>query len=164
MGDGLQIEIGKRQGFSSLEQEAYLNLWRTQSILAGDFSKLFRRHGLNETVYNALRILSGAGADGCSCGNVGSMLVARVPDVTRIINRLVREGLASRLRSSKDRRVVRVVITHRGLERLASLDEKVVSLHRDQLGHLPEADLMKLCHILEVARQRPTKSSDQVSA
>lgn len=157
VGKGLQLEIGKRNPFDSVEQETYLNLMRTQTILAGEFSQLFRRHGLNESLYNTLRILRGAGVQGCTCGQVGSMLVARVPDVTRIMNRLVRDGLATRLRSAEDRRVVRVAITTNGLERLVSLDQEVLALHREQLGHVAEADLKALCKILEAARYRPIR-------
>jgi DNA-binding MarR family transcriptional regulator len=161
VGDGLQREIGKRQAFACLEQEAYLNLWRTQSVLSGDFARLFRGNGLNESSYNALRILRWVGSQGCSCGTIGSMLVARVPDVTRIINRLVRDGLATRLRSAEDRRVVRVAITTTGLERLSKLDEEVLALHRRQLGHLPQADLEALCRLLETARYRPVSYRDK---
>ena len=155
MGHGLQAEIGKRNPFDSVEQETYLNLVRTQSVLVGEFSRLFRRHGLNESLYNTLRILRGSGEQGRTCGQVGSMLVARVPDVTRIMNRLVRDGLVSRLRSAKDRRVRLVVITTNGLDRLALLDNEVLSLHRTQLGHVAQADLKVLCKILEAARDRP---------
>jgi DNA-binding MarR family transcriptional regulator len=154
VGKGLQREIGKCDPFESIEQETYLNLVRTQTMLAGEFSQLFREHGLNDSLYNALRILRGAGDSGRTCGQIGSMLVARVPDVTRIVNRLVREGLATRLRSADDKRIVRVVITTKGLECLAPLDGKVLSLHREQFGHVAEADLKALCRILEVARYR----------
>lgn len=153
--NGLQHEIGKRHPFGSLEQEAFLNLVRTHSVFAAEFGQLFRRYDLSEATYNTLRILRGAGREGRTCGEIGSMLVARVPDVTRLVDRLVESGLVSRLRAQEDRRVVKVMISSLGLERLAALDEPVIKLHREQLGHMTDEQLRQLSDLLELARQRP---------
>lgn len=152
-GKGLQHEIGKRHPFKSDAQEVYLNLARTHSVLSSAFTRLFREHGLSDATYNTLRILRGAGEDGRTCGEIREMLVAAVPDVTRLVDRLVREGLASRGRGSADRRVVKVVITRRGLERLAALDGPVMALHDRQLAHMPAGDLRALSALLERARE-----------
>lgn len=146
-------EIGKSKPFQIPEQEAYLNLLRTASVLSEGFARLFAGHGLSETAYNALRILRGAGEGGRMCQEIGGQLVARVPDVTRLVDRLEREGLVSRRRGERDRRAVYVVITARGLEALAALDEPVMHLHRAQLGHLSGEDLASLIGLLERARR-----------
>lgn len=149
----LQHEIGKRQAFASPAQEAYLNLLRTASALEGDFARLFRSRGLTDSSYNALRILRGEGP--CTCSQVGARLVVRVPDVTRLIDRLERMGLAARERSSEDRRVVRIEITDAGRALLADLDGPVDALHAHQLNHMSDADLRELSRLLELARRAP---------
>lgn len=151
-GKGLQHELGKRRPFESQEQEVYLNLWRTQSIFAAQFSRLFRSQGLSDATYNTLRILRSAGDGGRTCGEIRDMLVTQVPDVTRLVDRLVREGLATRGRGASDRRVVKVAISKEGLDRLAALDEPVLRLHRAQLGHLTPEKLRTLSALLESAR------------
>ena len=151
-GKGLQHEIGKRHPFKSEEQEVYLNLARTQSILSAQFSRLFRAHGLSDATYNTLRILRGAGDAGRTCGEIREMLVTEVPDVTRLVDRLVKEGMATRARGSADRRVVKVVISKKGLDRLAELDAPVMELHERQLGHLSAEKLRTLSALLEAAR------------
>ena len=72
--------------------------------------------------YNALRILRGAGKEGLSCGEVGARMLHRVPDVTRLLDRLQERGLVRRARQEDDRRVVRVWITPAGKRLIAPLD------------------------------------------
>lgn len=151
---GLREEIGKRRPFESPEEEAYLNLLRTLSVLSGPIDALFRAHGLSEPTYNVLRVLRGEGPPGVSCGVIGQRLVARVPDVTRLVDRLEGLGLAARLRTPEDRRVVLVSITRPGLEVLARLDGPLLELHRAQLGHLGPRELGELSRLLVRARRR----------
>jgi DNA-binding MarR family transcriptional regulator len=155
MRDGLQHEIGKRNPFDSLSQEAYLNLIRTSSLLASDFTRLFREHGLSDATYNTLRILRGAGNTGITCGEIGAMLITRVPDVTRLVDRLVEDGLATRQRGKEDKRKVRVVISSHGLSKLRRIDRPLMELHESQLGHMKKEDLRALVGLLEEARSTP---------
>jgi DNA-binding MarR family transcriptional regulator len=148
----LAREIGKQRPFESPEQEAFLNLFRTMSILEAPFEALFKRHGLSGATYNVLRILRGAGASGLACHQIGGRMIARVPDVTRLVDRLEHSGLALRERSSDDRRIVTVAITPAGLELLAGLDAPTAALHRDNLGHLNRAELDELNRLLVKAR------------
>ncbi|MCA9283684.1 MAG: MarR family transcriptional regulator [Phycisphaerales bacterium] len=154
---GLQHEIGKRQPFDLLEQEAYLNLVRTASRLGVPFGRLFRELGLSEAGYNVLRILRGAGSPGRTCGEISAHVVAAVPDITRLIDRLEREGLAARRRTAEDRRQVVVTLTAKGKRTLAALDEPIRELHRRQLGHLKPSELRTLNALLVKARRPPAE-------
>lgn len=147
---GLQHEIGKKQAFGSGAQEAYLNVLRTAAALDADFVGVFRRRGLTGSSYNALRVLRGEGP--CTCGRIGERLVVRVPDVTRLIDRLERLGLAHRERSGEDRRMVLVAITELGRAVLAELDAPVESLHEKQLKHMSAEELRELNRLLVKAR------------
>jgi DNA-binding MarR family transcriptional regulator len=149
----LQTELHKQRPFDSPQQEAYLNLVRTHSVLAGAFDRFFKVHGLSQATYNVLRILRGAGDDGRMCHEVAQHLVAQVPDVTRLIDRLEKGGLATRQRSSDDRRVVRVRITRQGLALLAKLDRPLLDLHAQQMAGLSEAELAELSRLLTRARE-----------
>ncbi len=156
---GLQHEIGKKHPFDLPEQEAYLNLIRTASSLNVEFERFFREHGLSEATYNALRILRGAtlGPDAPgkrACSEIGDQMIAQVPDVTRVVDRIESMGLAQRCRCVQDRRVVYVKITRKGLDLLASIDEALLALHRDQLGHLSRKELAELNRLLVKARRR----------
>jgi DNA-binding MarR family transcriptional regulator len=156
--DNLQHELGKRSPFQSPEQEAFLNIIRTASVLTAGFQRLFREHKLSESTYNALRILRGATEDASSkgartCSQIGEHLVTQVPDVTRLVDRLEQLGFAERVRCEHDRRVVYVRITKPGLAALEELDGPVMDLHRSQLGHMTKPELAELSRLLVKARR-----------
>jgi DNA-binding MarR family transcriptional regulator len=152
----LREEIGKRGPFESPEQEAYLNLLRTFAALEEPIGKLLKARGLSEATYNTLRILRGeqrAGAAGVSCNTIGDRLLSRVPDVTRLVDRLERKGLARRTRGKEDRRVVLISITPKGLGLLDKLDRPIMDAHKRQLRHMARAELETLNRLLEKARR-----------
>lgn len=148
----LRAEIHKQQPFDTPAQEAFLNLVRTSSVLDVPFERLLRNHGLSSATYNVLRILRGSGATGRVCNEIGQHLVARVPDVTRLIDRLEKQGYAKRTRGDSDRRLVRVVITPNGLEILGRLDAPVLAEHQRQMAHMTEDELRTLSLLLSKAR------------
>ncbi|MCC6426069.1 MAG: MarR family transcriptional regulator [Phycisphaerales bacterium] len=152
--------MGKRNPFDLPEQEAYLNLIRTAACLNVEFERFFRDHGLSVATYNALRILRGAtiGAKPPgrrACSEIGDQMVAQVPDVTRVVDRIEQLGLAERCRCENDRRVVYVRITRKGIDLLARLDKPLLDLHRGQLGHLSRRELSDLNKLLVKARKPP---------
>ncbi len=160
MAPDLSIEIGKKKPFDLPEEEAHLNILRTGSMLDAAFAKLFRPHGLTDATYNALRILRGHHPTGVPSQTIGTQMVARVPDVTRLVDRLVDAGLAARERTVQDRRIVIVRITRAGLEMLTRLDGPVRELSKRQLGHMSRADLAELSRLLAKARENCLSAED----
>ena len=78
MGSGqLQRELKKKRPFESLEQEALLNLLRTNDQFQNQIGRLFREYGLTSSQYNVLRILRGAPRDGVPCQYIGERLLTR---------------------------------------------------------------------------------------
>ena len=136
----------------ALEVEAFLNLIRSADALSRGEASLLKEHGLGLTQYNVLRILRGAGDVGLTCSEVSARLIAKDPDVTRVMDRLVRQGLASRVRDRRDRRVILSSITADGLALLAKIDAPLNALHKRQLGHLSKQELTTLSELLEKAR------------
>lgn len=157
----LQHEIGKQRPFDVLEQEAYLNLLRTAGQLHAEFDRFYREFGLSHATYNALRILRGHGGEGAPSQTIGKQLVTPVPDVTRLVDRLVEAGLAARARVGSDRRVVLVRITQAGLELLNALDQRVVALHRQQFSHMTPEQVKQLNDLAFLTRQRPELEGGQ---
>lgn len=153
----LQQELKKQQPFDCPAEEAYLNLVRTAGALCGEFNRLFKAHQLSESTYNVLRILRGAqkteGRPGLPSLEVAERLVTRVPDITRLVDRLIHADLAERTRDEADRRVAIVSITPAGLAVLRKLDPPIRQLHEQQLGHLSGKELAQLNRLLEKARR-----------
>jgi DNA-binding MarR family transcriptional regulator len=78
--------------------------------------------------------------------------------VTRLVDRLETASLVERQRTREDRRVVLVLITKKGLELLARLDEPVLSLHKKQLAHLSRSELKELNRLLVKVRRPELKA------
>lgn len=151
----LQEEIRKKRPFDQPEEEAALNLLRTIDAIRAPTDRLFAEHGLSDSQYNVLRILRGHGGDGVPCSEVGDQMITRMPDVTRLVDRLEQAKLVERARTAADRRVVLVRLTDAGRALLEKLDEPVRQVHIDLLGHLSRTELEELTRLLVKIRNPP---------
>ncbi len=150
-GGRLQRELKKRRPFERPEPEAILSIARTADRFGLCCARLFRAYGLTASQYNVLRILRGEGRP-LPILEVAERMVAAVPGITGLVDRLEGLGLIARERSTEDRRVVYVAITPAGLERLAQIDGPEQELHRRLIGHLSPDELRELIRLLDKAR------------
>jgi len=139
--------------FDSLEQEAYLQLWRTYDRLREIDERVFAGHGISAQQYNALRVLRSVHPAGLATAVLGGRLVSRAPDMTRLLDKLEERGLVRRRRRADNRRVVEAWITAAGIAVVKRLSTAVRQCGRDQLGHLDAASLRQLVALLERARR-----------
>jgi DNA-binding MarR family transcriptional regulator len=153
MSPGLRHEIKQSRPFGSIEQEAQLNIERTAAVLGHAFAEALKPYGVTPTQYNALRILRGAGSAGLCRNEVRERLIAQVPDVTRLLDRLEEMKLIERERSTSDRRLVTTRITAAGQALLRDLDEPIAEVHTRHLGHMTPKQLRELNELLTLARE-----------
>ena len=154
MPNRLRAEIRQAKPFRSTREEAYLSVVRTAAVLTHGFADALKEFGVTPTQYNVLRILRGAGEGGLCRNEVRDRLIAQVPDVTRLLDRMEEAGHVARERDETDRRLVATRITSRGLRLLDELERPVAATHQRQLGHMTDAQLKTLIDLLEVARER----------
>ena len=147
----LQQEIKKKTPFDLPEQEAMLNLLRTADQLQIRFARLFRRFGLTPQQYNILRILRGEEKP-LPILEIAARMITVVPGITGLIDRLEAAELVARKRCSEDRRVIYVAITPKAIALLKQIDQPLLDLHREVLGHLNPEELSTLTNLLEKAR------------
>ncbi len=152
MTQDLKQEIHQKKPFKSLYQEAQLNIVRTSNMLGDSFEQMLKPYGITGTQYNVLRILRGAGPEGLCRNEVRARLLNRMPDATRLLDRMEEGGLVTRARSGEDRRLVTTRITKKGMHLVDSLDQVVDKKHRQQLGHLNEQQLRTLIKLLTQIR------------
>jgi DNA-binding MarR family transcriptional regulator len=144
----LKSDLKQRRPFRSLEHEAHLSIQRTAAVLEHEFETAMKPHGVTATQYNVLRILRGAEPDGLCRHEIGARMVRRVPDVTRLLDRLEDQQLIARERGGSDRRYVTTRISASGLKLLDSLDPIVDALHDARLSGLGDARLKALIETL----------------
>ncbi|QDT56389.1 HTH-type transcriptional regulator MhqR [Caulifigura coniformis] len=148
----LQHELRKKRPFDSAEEEANLNIVRTSDQFQNRFGRLFREYGLTSSQYNVLRILRGEGRP-MPCAEITERMLQVVPAMTGLLDRLEKQELIVRRRSTDDRRVIFVEPTRKALELLATMDEPVLKLNERLLGHLTKSELRELSRLLEKARK-----------
>ena len=151
----LRDEIKQKKPFESLEQEAQLNVIRTSSLLLDEIEQLLRPYGITATQYNVLRILRGSEPGGLCRNELRDRMLTRMPDVTRLLDRMEEVGFVARAREDEDRRMVRTRITPTGLKLLADLDNVAVREHKRRFQALSESQLQTLIDLLTIVRQKP---------
>jgi DNA-binding MarR family transcriptional regulator len=149
----LRDEIRQKKPFRSLEQEAQLNLVRTGAMLMDDVEQLLKPYGITATQYNVLRILRGSEPDGLCRNELRDRMLTRMPDMTRLLDRMEEADLVKRSRESEDRRMVRSRISAKGLRLLAQIDDVVDDEHKRRFRSLNEKQLRLLIDMLTTVRQ-----------
>lgn len=153
MPSDLRTELKQQKPFASIEEEAALAIGRTAAVISHRFAEAMRPYQMTGTQYNVLRILRGAGKAGLCRNDIRDRLVAQVPDVTRLLDRMEEAELIERNRDTTDRRMVTTTITARGLRLLDELEEPVLEVHRQQLGHMSKTQLRALIDLLAIVRE-----------
>ena len=116
-------EIHQTKPFRSLQEQVVINLMRTTRAVEDSWVQYLKRtEGVSQSQYNILRILRGARPKAVKISAIADRMITRDPDVTRLVDRLIKQGLVRRERDSQDRRVVLVEITGAGLALLSRLD------------------------------------------
>ena len=152
MGERLRVELRQKKPFASKAEEALLNLERTADCFRRELQHKLKPFGITATQYNALRILRGSLPEGLTCSELGQRLVSSDPDITRLLDRLARQGLALRQRGSHDKRIVLTTISGQGLALLERAVPVVDEAVRQMVAHVTEAQLNQLIDLLEAAR------------
>jgi DNA-binding MarR family transcriptional regulator len=153
MTTSLRAELQQKKPFSSLEQEATLSIARTEAALREPIEELLKKSDISLAQYNVLRILRGAGPEGLTRNEIRDRLINRMPDVTRLLDRMEEAGWVSRAREMEDRRCVATHLTRSGRTLVDSLDGPVQEEHERRLGHMTKTQLRTLIELLALARE-----------
>jgi len=146
MASRLQAEIKQTKPFPRRSGEAVLSVLRTAALLEHQINEVLRPYGITELQYNVLRILRGAGPNGWCGREIAERLVSKVPDVSRLLDRMESMQLLRRERDATDRRHVTARITPKGLRVLDEASPKLDAFERERFGHL---DAEQLQHVID---------------
>ena len=140
------------ENFRTREQRATVGLLRTADAVRRQLSRVVEPHGITLQQFNVLRILRGAGEMGLPTLTVGERMIEQTPGVTRLVDRLEKKNLVTRVPCPTDRRRVYCRITESGLELLATLDEPISRADYSAVSALEAADLDDLIAALDRIR------------
>ncbi|MDA3960252.1 MAG: MarR family winged helix-turn-helix transcriptional regulator [Planctomycetota bacterium] len=146
----LKDQIHQTKPYRSVADEAFLVIQRSADRLMRTFAQMLKEQAeLTPVQYNVLRIVRGAGDEGRTCGEIAERLVTADPDVTRLLDRMVKRGWIERRRCKHDRRVVRSYIAAPGSALIDQLEQPVSAFTKDQLGTIDDKRLRQLIATLE---------------
>lgn len=117
MGERLKQWL-KQTKFESLDQEVALNIFVASYFLRSKHEEVMNKYGLTMPQYNVLRILRGVYPDGHPRCDIISRMIEPAPDVTRIIDHLIKNKLVERYSTSEDKRLSMTRITEKGIKLL----------------------------------------------
>jgi DNA-binding MarR family transcriptional regulator len=153
MASHLQDEIKQTKPFARRSDEALLSILRTATVLEHGSNEVLRAYGITVTQYNVLRILRGAGARGLCGREIAERLISRVPDVSRLLDRMADMGLLVKERDPADRRHVSARITPRGRRVLTQATPALAAFGRGRVERLSVRTIETLVEALEAIRK-----------
>jgi DNA-binding MarR family transcriptional regulator len=136
----------------SAESAALLSVLRTAAVLDHQIGEALKPHGITHSQYNVLRILAGSAPTGLCGREVGERMVAQVPDIPRLLERLEVMGLIRRERSTEDRRHVTAHITDKGRRLLEGATPALKQIQEARMGCLTREQLEQITALLAEVR------------
>ena len=134
-------------------------LARASHVISAEFHEQLRRRGIGVPVWRVLASLVGSGGE--TVTGLAETCLLQQPTMTKLLDRMVRDGLVKRTQDTRDRRVVRVALTTRGEVVAADLVQVAKHHEAEVLARHPEAEALAIKTLLRsiIARQaRPRRS------
>ena len=117
-------------------------LARVCHAVTAEFADELRRHGISVIEWRALSALDGV-ASGQSVSVLASVCLLQQPTMTKLLDRMTRDGLVVRMPDARDRRIVRVALTTAGRARVAEAAKTAVRYEARLLADYPGAHAIK---------------------
>jgi len=114
---------------------------------------------LRNHTYNILRILEREGPLPMSA--IARRLLSAKQNMTTIIDKLKKNGLVERKYDDKDRRVIKIIITQKGIEFLKESRPGLKKIVKENLSKLGDEDIELLHKVFRVIRSIVPKLHDE---
>jgi DNA-binding MarR family transcriptional regulator len=130
--------------------EAAVGVLMAADHLQTTFAEICERHGVTTDQYKVLRILREAPPGGFARGEVAERCIfSRSPDMTRMLDRLTRQGFVKRAPAPGDRRCSVATITRAGRAVLNRIDPEIAAAARRLTKSLNGTQLTQLTELTE---------------
>ncbi len=127
-------------------------LARTSHLISIELHEQLRRRGISPPVWRVLGSLLGSTGD--TVTGLAETCLLQQPTMTKLLDRMVRDGLVKRTQDQHDRRVVRVMLTERG-EALAQDLAVLAKRHEAEvLARHPQAEAEAIKSLLRAILER----------
>lgn len=145
-------EAIKQKSFSSPHEMALINVLFTSNWLRDKQKEYFYPYDLKPQHFNVLRILKGKYPDNSCPGDIKDVMLDKSPDLTRLIDKMMKMGLVERNVCQENRRKVDVKITDKGLSIVDDISERMNAMYTLWKDKLSEKEAQKLSELLDKLR------------
>lgn len=132
----MKIEEELKHEFVSPQQRAFTNIIFTSNWVLNKIAVALKPTGLSLQQFNALSILDGQANKTATVNLIKDRLIDRMPNVSRLLNKLMEKGLIEKQRDTSDQRVVYIKITQNGINAKKvgreMIDGVVIDLNNEQ--------------------------------
>jgi len=130
-------------------------LARAAHTLLRGFAEELRARGASLPVWRALAALLARPSE--TVTGLAEACLLQQPTMTKLLDRMVRDGLVKRMQDTRDRRVVRVALTTRGEMMATDLVQAARQHEAEVLARHPEAEAMAIKNLLRAIVARHAK-------
>jgi len=159
MGDSTQLQsrgeqLSRSRSPAARRDEQSLRLWiqivRFANGLQRDIDQRLRQsHGQSLARFDVLSQLERADGAPLTVGELSHRLLTPATGITRLLDRMERDGLIERRLSETDRRSFLVTATELGLDTFRTMAANNAVWVREAFAHLQPADLAALSEVFE---------------
>ncbi|QLE01669.1 MarR family transcriptional regulator [Galbibacter sp. BG1] len=135
-----------------LERKTAINLMYTTNVLQDRTLEILKPFDLSTQQFNVLRILRGQHGKPANLCTIQERMITKMSNTTRLVDKLIKKDLVSRVTCEANRRKVEITITEKGLEVLAELDDPIEEHHKAMVKNLTKEQLNQFNEILEKLR------------
>ena len=147
---GIDKDIHQNK-FLNEHQRATVNILFTYGWMMERIKEFLKPVDITPQQFNILRILRGSHPQPLSTLQIRERMLDKMSDTSRIVDRLILKGWANKAASRKDRRLVDIVISPKGIKLLEKLDARQEELD-GILGNISVKDAATLSKILDKIR------------
>ncbi len=147
---GIEKDI-QQTNFRNEFQKMSINIIYTANWLNEKMGQILSTEDITQQQYNILRILRGSDAP-LSTLKIRERMLDKMSDTSRIVDRLIVKGLVEKTACIKDKRLVDITVTKKGLqllEKLDALNEQIDSI----LKGVSEKEAHTINQILDKLRE-----------
>ncbi len=139
--------------FPNKHVEAFINLLYTSSMIDNQINAMLKPFDISHPQYNVLRILRGA-KEKLTAQTIKDRMVDKSPNLTRLVDKLLKKNLVSRTRCDEDRRVVWIEISKEGLVFLQRIDQHLEDEMKYSVTVLEEEEAAQLSVLIDKMRNK----------
>ncbi|RYY41468.1 MAG: MarR family transcriptional regulator [Chitinophagaceae bacterium] len=146
---GIEQDI-RQTKFVNAKQKAMINLLYSYGWVMEQVKTFLASEDITHQQFNILRILRGA-AGPLSTLQIRERMLDKMSDTSRIVDRLVAKELVQKVTCAKDKRLVDVTISAKGLALLLKLDNRDDHI-QEIMKNISEAEATQLSLLLDKIR------------